>query len=67
MKFRVHVKKKVKECDGGCIGDFAPQQGEMTPMGMGPVIPVGGPDRWDNILGYPPVRKKKKFKAKRRK
>ena len=68
MKFRVRVKKKIKECDGMGMGDFAPQHGEMTPMGMGDANPMGGPDRWDNIFGFGyPKTKKRKYKAKKKK
>lgn len=56
-----YIHKVVKECDGVCDGGF-------DGFGMGSVDIIGGPDRWDNIIGIgysTPKRKgKKRFKKK---
>lgn len=63
MIFKVHVKKKIKECDAAPAADPC---GGMSPIGMGDAVPVGGPDRWDNILGSVPSKKRKtRYKTKR--
>lgn len=58
-------KKKVEECDGGCINaDLA--------TGMGNVVPMQSGDRWDNVLGamstqaaYPKMKKRKNGRRKK--
>ena len=52
MKYIIHKKKGVKECDGMVSGDFGiPVYPDAdAPIGMGPVNPRSGPDRWDNHL-----------------
>ena len=49
MKYIIHKKKGVKECDGMVSGDFGiPVYPDAdAPIGMGPVNPRGGPDRWE--------------------
>lgn len=39
MKKYIVPKKKVKECDGGCV------------VGMGNAVPCASGDCWDNVLG----------------
>lgn len=63
----IYIKKYkgVKECDGGCADG-----GFDGGFGMGPVDVIGGPDRWDNIIGgmqFNSVHKPRKRKLKRKK
>ena len=64
MKYHIHRKRKIVECDGGC----APTPCPPSPIdvecsgGMGPVR-IGGPDKFDNVFG---MSTKKKVKVKRR-
>ena len=67
MKYILHIKKKIKECD--CIDSGIPVYPDAdAPNGMGPVNPQGGPDRWDMGFKYDSsVKRKRTYKIKRRK
>jgi len=67
-KFIIKRKKKTNECDavdgGGASYDYAANLG----FGMGEVNPIGGPDKFGEIIGAKSFqRKKRKYKVKRRK
>lgn len=69
MKYIIHKKKDVKECDGMVSGDFGiPVYPDAdAPIGMGHVNPRGGPDRWDMGLEFDSSRTRKSYKIKKRK
>lgn len=60
-RYFIRKKKVTNECDGAPA--TCPVCGEFS-IGMGPVNPIGGPDRFDSFL--PSVKKSKK-KIRRRK
>ena len=69
MKFIVHRKKKTNECDGCAGGDmsFPVYPDADAPIGMGPVNPMGGPDRWDMGFRFDSSTPKKRvYRVKRR-
>ena len=49
MKYIIHRKKKIRECDGAVSPDagIPVYPNPEAPIGMGPANPMGGPDRWD--------------------
>ena len=69
MKYIIHRKKKIKECDGMGSGDMGMPvyPNPDAPIAMGPVIPNGGPDRWDNAFKFDTSVPKRKFRVKKRK
>lgn len=69
MKYIIHRKKKIKECDGMGGGDMSipVYPNPEAPIGMGPVNPMGGPDRWDMGFKFDSsTPRKKKYKIKHR-
>ncbi len=59
-RFYIRKNKKTNECDAGVVdGGF--DYSDLG-FGMGPVNPLGGPDRFDNIIARKPKRKKRSIK-----
>lgn len=59
-RFYIRKNKKTNECDAGVVdGGF--DYSDLS-FGMGPVNPLGGPDRFDNIVTRKPKRKKRSIK-----
>ena len=59
----------MEECDGGMPGgDFGmPVYPDAdAPDGMGPVFPVGGPDRWDMGFRFDSSKPSRKYRIKRK-
>ena len=69
MKYIIHRKKKIKECDGATPTEtgIPVYPNPEAPIGMGPVNPMNGPDRWDMGFRFDSSKKRKKYKIKRRK
>lgn len=68
-RYVIHSKPRdIEECDGGCAdGGFSADFGGYGDLafGMGPVNPMGGPDRWDMGFKFDSS-KPKRYKVKRR-
>ena len=67
MKYIIRKKKDIRECDGCDSGQVSPIDADMA-FGMGPVNPIGGPDRWD--IGFrfaSSLKRRKKCKIRKRK
>jgi hypothetical protein len=60
-RYFIRRKKVTNECDGA-VAD-CPNCGDFG-IGMGPVNPIGGPDRFDSFL--PTIKKSKKKKIRRK-
>ena len=69
MKYIIHRKKKIRECDGAVSPDagIPVYPNPEASIGMGPANPMGGPDRWDMGFRFDSSKARKKYKIKRRK
>lgn len=61
-RYFIRKKKLTNECDGAPMG--CPSCADFG-IGMGPVNPIGGPDRFDNFLAVPSKKIKRKLRKRK--